>query len=59
VGFDRVALVAVDRPGLQVVLGHPERFLPSGNPAAGPRSPGVLGGEAVLRWRGSRREGRR
>ena len=26
VGFDRVALVVVDGPGLQVVLGHPKRL---------------------------------
>ena len=27
VGFDGVALAVVDRPGLQVVLGHPEALL--------------------------------
>jgi hypothetical protein len=27
VGFDRVALVVVDGPGLQVAPGHPEKLL--------------------------------
>jgi hypothetical protein len=35
VGFDGVALVVVDGPGLQVVLGHPEGFLDLEQPVAG------------------------
>ena len=35
VGFDGVALVVVDRPGLQVVLGHAERLLDLEQPVVG------------------------
>jgi hypothetical protein len=35
VGFDAVPLVVVDRPGLQVVLGHPQGLFDLEQPVLG------------------------